>query len=76
MFKVTELKDKIKTIKAGDNDWYMKDGLMVTPRAGFEINQNCPAEYRTIINQCLQSGWLKPVAYMRESEYIWEKLGE
>jgi hypothetical protein len=29
-----------------------------------------------IIEKCISSGWLKPVAYMKESEYIWEKLGE
>jgi hypothetical protein len=75
-FKYTEPRFKIKTIKAGDGDWYMKDGLIVTPRAGFEINERCPVEYRDIINQCLLSGWLKPIAYMRESEYMWEKLSE
>jgi hypothetical protein len=75
-FIYTEPKFKIKTIKAGDKDWYMKDGLIVTPRAGFEINERCPKEYRDVINQCLLSGWLKPIAYMKDSEYMWETLRE
>lgn len=75
-FKYTEPRFKIKTIKAGDKDWYIVDTLTVTPRAGFEINERCPKEYRDVINQCLLSGWLKPIAYMKDSEYMWETLRE
>ncbi len=70
-------KSRIKTIKAGDRLWNIHDGLhVVVPRAGFEISERCPKEYRDVINQCLLSGWLKPIAYMKDSEYMWEKLRE
>ena len=29
-----------------------------------------------MIIEAVKNGWLKPVAYMKESEYTWEKLGE
>jgi hypothetical protein len=48
----------------------------LTPRAGFEINESCPTNYRKVLAECINYGWLKPVAYVKESEYIWEKLGE
>ena len=67
---------RIKTIKPGDKDWIIRSGFILTPRAGFEISLKCPSEYRTIIRQCIDSGWVKPVAYMKESEYVWEQLQE
>jgi hypothetical protein len=65
-----------KKIKQGDNDFYMTDGLRITPRAAIEVSQRCPDNYKSLIMECMNHGWLKPVAYMKESEYIWEKLGE
>jgi len=48
----------------------------MTPRAGFEISNECPRQYKLMIMEAYKNGWLQPVAYMKESEYIWEKLGE
>ncbi len=67
---------KIKEIKSGDELWYIKSGMMLTPRAGFEINNKCPREYKLIIADCINNGWLTPVAYMRDNEYAWESLKE
>jgi hypothetical protein len=75
-FKQTDTLYKIKTIKPGDEDWYIKGQLTLTPRAGFEITERCPAEYQKLLMECWGNGWIKPIAYMKESEYIWEKLGE
>jgi hypothetical protein len=69
-----ESKNKIKTVKPGDRQWHIAQGLYLTPRAGFEISQSCPKEYRMIINECINRSWLKPVAYMAESEFMWEEL--
>ncbi len=75
-FKQTDTQFKIKTIKPGDIDWYIKSGLTVTPRAGFEITEHCPQEYQKLLMECWGNGWIKPIAYIKESEYIWEKLSE
>lgn len=65
---------KVKQIRAGDELWHIKQGLYLVPRAGFEINQSCPREYRMIISECINRGWLVPIAHMRDDEYIWENL--
>ncbi len=65
-----------KKIKRGEADFLMTDGIKLVPRATIEISQRCPDNYKSLINECVEHGWLRPVAYMKESEYVWEKLGE
>lgn len=67
---------KIKTVKPNDPLWHITSGVTLTPRAGFVISEKCPREYKLIIADCLNNGWLKPVAYMRDDEYMWEELKE
>jgi hypothetical protein len=77
MFNTTEPRFKIKTLKSGDNDFtFSHDGFTLTPRAAIEISQRCPENYRDLILECINHGWVKPVAHMKESEFVWEKLGE
>ena len=66
----------IKTIRKDDPDFHIVNGITMAPRAGFEISNKCPREYLMILQTCMEKGWLKPIAYMKESEYTWEKLGE
>jgi len=64
-----------KTLRPSDADFtFSPDGLRLVPRAAFEINNQCPREYRLIIAECINNGWLNPVAHMRDIEYTWEKL--
>ena len=65
-----------KKIKQGDTDFMMTDGFKIIPRASFEIGEGCPQYFKTIIAKAYSDGWLIPVAYMKESEYVWEKLGD
>ena len=77
MFNTKEPRFKVKTLKMGNEDFYFShDGFTMTPRAGFQISSGCPQNYKEIINECIKFGWLKPVAHMKESEFVWEKLGE
>lgn len=66
----------IKTIRKDDPDFTIINGISMAPRAGFEIAKECPREYRMIISTCINKGWLNPIAYIKESEYVWEKIGE
>jgi len=52
------------------------DGHMVSPRAGFEIDPHCDDSYKLIIIECIANGLLKPVAFVREDEFMWETLNE
>jgi hypothetical protein len=29
-----------------------------------------------MIMEAIKNGWLQPIAYMKESEFVWEQLGE
>ena len=66
-----------KTIRPGDDNWFFTtDDIVLVPRAGFEINPQCPREYKMIIAEYLDNGWLKPVAYIKESELMFDILTE
>lgn len=63
-----------RTLRQGDFGFKIVDGLVVAHRAGFEISQYCPKEYRTIIEECMRNGWLKPIATIRDYELTREGL--
>ena len=73
-FKVEE--STVRTIRRGEKGWMLNDGVVVTPRAGFEISRSCPESYKQIIGQCIDNGWLKPVAYVKDTELFWEAFKE
>ena len=74
MTTYTMPKVKIKTIKQNEQMFYIRGDITMSPRAGFEISQSCPREYRLILADCIDRGWIKPVAYMRDDEYLLEAL--
>ena len=64
-----------KVLKPGDLDFiFSTDGITLVPRAGFEINAACPYEYLIMLQTCIDRGWIKPIAYMRDTEYTLELL--
>ena len=75
MIRLSNNNVTIKTIKQGDSDFHFShDGITLTPRASLEISQVCPAHMRMMIEQAIVNGYLRPVAYLREDEFVWEKL--
>ena len=65
---------QIRTLKPGDPNFVITDGLVQTNRAGIEISQRCPSNYASLIAECLNHGWIKPVAYVTERELIFMGL--
>jgi hypothetical protein len=64
-----------KSLRANDADFtFSPDGIRVVPRASFEVSNHCPAQYKQVIAECINNGWLKPVAHMRDVEYTMELL--
>ncbi len=63
-------KSQIRTLRANDPRFIINDGLITSPRAGFQILQECPKEYKLIIQDCINRGWLQPVANVTERELI------
>lgn len=68
------LQSRIRTIRSGDPLWMLNDGVIISPRAGFEINPSCPREYRMIIAECVNNGWIKPVANVYDHEQTFDTL--
>lgn len=70
MSAFTVKESTIRMIKKDNPIFMIKDHFVVSPRAGFEINEKCPREFRMIIDECIRNDWLKPVAYMTEQEIV------
>lgn len=68
--KITNHKSHIRCIRKEDPHFMIPNGIIVSPRAGFEVHMETPKEYKMVINECLRNGWLKPIAYMSEREYM------
>jgi hypothetical protein len=67
---ITVHKSRVHRIKPGDPNFVITDGLIQTNRAGLEISQRCPENYKDLILECINHGWLKPVAHITEREMI------
>lgn len=64
----------IRTIRQGDPKFMLTDKYVTCPRAGFEISEKCPTEYRQILMQCMDAGWIKPVAHVYGKELTMDAL--
>ena len=64
----------IRTIRPGDPEFTIIDGFMTSPRAGFEISNDCPRQYKLMIMEAIKNGWLQPVARVTERELIFAGL--
>jgi hypothetical protein len=72
MFKINK---SHVSLRQGQPDFtFSPDGITLVHRASIEISQDCPYEYKLILAKCLDQGWLRTVAHMRETEYTMELL--
>lgn len=70
----TVARSNVKTIRPGDTHFTITNGLVVTSRASWDISNSCPSEYRSILLQAINAGWIKPVAHVTEEEYMMMQL--
>ena len=70
----TVYKSRVRTIRQEDPNFMIQDGLTITPRAGFEISNTCPRQYKSMIMEAIKNGWLQPVASVTECELIFAGL--
>lgn len=73
---ITSKQSKLRTIKSDDPRFLITDDMVLAPRAGFEFSDSCPKEYKAIMIECIQKGWLKPVATLHEKELIFMGLSK
>jgi hypothetical protein len=74
--KINTAHSQLKTIKQGEPGFMLTDGLVVAPRAGFEISQSCPAEYKSIFITAINAGWIKPIANVYARDLTFQALKE
>lgn len=67
---------QIRTLRRGDPQFQIVDGDVTSGRAGFEIDTSCPEQYRYIIMDSIDRGWLKPVAHITERELLFLGLSK
>jgi hypothetical protein len=66
--------DKVLEIKLGDDKFKFSSDMVEYPRAAISVSKNCPDEVIEKIGLWLNKGYIFPVAYVKESDYIWEQL--
>ena len=71
---ITTRSSQIRTMKQDDPRFRIVDKFTTCGRAGFEISKQCPREYGLILSECIDRGWIKPVAYMTEREMVFMGL--
>ena len=64
----------IKTIRQNDPKFMLIDGLVTFPRAGFEISNTCPGQYKLMIMEAGKNGWLQPVAHVYGKELTMDAM--
>ena len=74
MIKIKTAMTQIKTIRQDDPRFHIQNEFVIAHRAGFEISDRCPVEYKIVLQECINNGWLKPVAYMTERELLFSGL--
>lgn len=61
-------------ILPGDPDFTITDNFCIVQRAAIEISNKCPHGYNLIIAEAISRGWIKPVAYIKKTEQVWNAL--
>ena len=73
---ISTRQSQIRRIDRTDPRFMIHDTFVMVPRAGFEISKSCPGEYKSILMQAVNAGWIKPVAHVTERELIFMGLSE
>jgi hypothetical protein len=74
MINISVANTSVKEVDHGDPLFTINTGLTIAQRAGIKINTNCPAEYSYMIVRAVERGWIEPVAYVTDQEYMIMKL--
>lgn len=72
-FVVRKQKD-IRTVRQGDSDFTINDGMISYPRAMLHITPECPAEIRSKIMWAVNNGYIKCVAHVYGKELTMDSL--
>lgn len=72
----TKHKSIIRSIRQDDPGFYISDGYTLAGRAGLAISTDCPSDIAFAVRQAMSNKWITMVANVKDSELMWERLGE
>jgi hypothetical protein len=77
MVDLTQYKNRdIRTVRQGDPEFMLNDGLIMYPRAMLHVLPECPHHIAEAISIASKNGWLKCVAHVQGKELTWQRLTE
>ena len=70
--KLTTKQSTVRMLTKDDKAFTIKDksSMIIWQRAGIQISDDTPNDIREVLILAVQRGWVKPVAYMKESELM------
>jgi hypothetical protein len=74
MINITMNSTGIREIEPGNPLFTIQGQFTVSRRAGIKIENSCPSHIVNMISKAYDEGWIKPVAYVTEEEYMVMKL--
>jgi hypothetical protein len=66
----TASRSNIHTLKPGDPDFKLSNGLVISDRASIEITPSCPTSIAETIVKAYRAGWIVPVAHISDREKL------
>ena len=72
--KVKEHCSEYTKLMPGDPGFTVNDSFTVYRRAAIEISDDCPPSVKTLLVDYYNRGWIKPVAYVHESELMFNDI--
>lgn len=72
-FITKKFKD-VRTIRQGDQDFMINDGMISYPRAMLHILPECPANIRQQLEWAISEGYIKTVANVYGKELTMDRL--
>lgn len=71
---ITRKSKDVKTIRQGDSNFMIYDGLVAFPRAMIHILPECPRNVRETLNWAIAQGYVKTVAHVYGKEQTMDAL--
>ena len=73
-FVVRPRSKDVKTIRQGDSDFMINDGMVSYPRAMIHVLPECPRNVRETLNWAIANGYIKSVAHVYGKELTMDLL--
>jgi hypothetical protein len=67
---------RVRKLTTKDEDFCIVSGYAYYPRAMITISEDCPQQFRSMITTAMSRGWITADAWIKDSEYMWEKLND